>query len=68
MGRRRFHATFILYKTLGYPELGYSVKEISFILNYKSTEHFFSLFKKHTGFTPMEYRSFGRDTEPETGE
>ena len=46
----------------------HSVKEISFILNYKSTEHFFSLFKKHTGFTPMEYRSFGRDTEPETGE
>ena len=23
MGRRRFHAAFILYKTLGYPELGY---------------------------------------------
>ena len=22
MGRRRFHAAFILYKTLGYPELG----------------------------------------------
>ena len=23
MGRRRIHAAFILYKTLGYPELGY---------------------------------------------
>lgn len=47
-----------------------SVKEISFLLSYKSTEHFFSLFKKHTGFTPMEYRSFGRetDTEEETEE
>lgn len=38
----------------------HSVKEIAFMLNYRSTEHFFSLFKKHTGFTPMEYRSFGR--------
>ena len=25
MGRRRIHAAFILYKTLGYPELGYSL-------------------------------------------
>lgn len=41
----------------------YSVKEISFMLDYKTTEHFFSLFKKHTGFTPLEYRSFGRETE-----
>ena len=24
MGRRRIHAAFILYKTLGYPELGYT--------------------------------------------
>ena len=39
-----------------------SVKEISFMLDYKSTEHFFSLFKKRTGFTPLEYRSFGRET------
>ena len=39
-----------------------SVKEISFLLNYRSTEHFFSLFKKHTGFTPLEYRTFGRET------
>lgn len=44
-----------------------SVKEISFMLNYKSTEHFFSLFKKRTGFTPLEYRSFGRETEVESG-
>lgn len=44
-------------------ETSHSVKEISFILDYKSTEHFFSLFKKRTGFTPMEYRSFGRGTE-----
>ena len=33
-----------------------SVKEISFMLDYKSTEHFFSSFKKRTGFTPLEYR------------
>lgn len=38
-----------------------SVKEISYLLGYKSTEHFFSLFKKRTGFTPLEYRSFGRE-------
>ena len=25
MGRRRIHTAFILYKTLGYPELGYSM-------------------------------------------
>lgn len=42
-----------------------SVKEISYQLNYTSTEHFFSLFKKRTGFTPLEYRSFGRETELE---
>lgn len=40
-----------------------SVKEIAFELGYNSTEHFFSLFKKRTGFTPMEYRSYGRETE-----
>jgi AraC-like DNA-binding protein len=37
-----------------------SVKEISFLLDYKSTEHFFSLFKKRTGFTPLEYRAYAR--------
>lgn len=40
-----------------------SVKEISYQLNYTSAEHFFSLFKKHTGLTPFKYRSFGRETE-----
>ncbi|WP_321333580.1 AraC family transcriptional regulator [uncultured Bacteroides sp.] len=42
-----------------------SVKEISFMLDYKSTEHFFSLFKKRTGFTPLEYRSYARGTDSE---
>ncbi|MCD8080820.1 MAG: AraC family transcriptional regulator [Bacteroides sp.] len=46
----------------------HSVKEISFMLDYKSTEHFFSLFKKRTGFTPLEYRSYGRETNAEEGE
>lgn len=40
-----------------------SVKEIAFTLGYKSTEHFFALFKKRTGFTPLQYRSFGRDAD-----
>jgi AraC-like DNA-binding protein len=40
-----------------------SVKEISFMLDYKSTEHFFSLFKKRTGFTPLEYRTYARGCE-----
>jgi AraC-like DNA-binding protein len=38
----------------------HSVKEISYMLDYNSTEHFFSLFKKVTGFTPLEYRAFAR--------
>lgn len=42
-----------------------SAKEISYRLNYRSAEHFFSLFKKHTGFTPLEYRTFGRQTDAE---
>lgn len=40
----------------------HTVKEISYMLDYNSTEHFFSLFKKMTGYTPLEYRSFGRET------
>ena len=36
------------------------VKEICFMLGYTSTEHFSNLFKKNTGFTPLEYRSFGK--------
>jgi len=41
----------------------HTVKEISFMLDYNSTEHFFSLFKKMTGYTPLEYRLFGRETD-----
>lgn len=41
----------------------HSVKEISYMLNYKSAEHFFSLFKKKTGFTPLEYRNYIRGGE-----
>lgn len=40
-----------------------SVKEISYLLGYSSTEHFFGQFKKNTGYTPIEYRSYGRQTE-----
>lgn len=38
----------------------YSVKEIAYSLGYKSTEHFFSIFKKHAGCTPTAYRNYGR--------
>lgn len=44
-------------------ETSHTVKEISFMLDYNSTEHFFSLFKKMTGYTPLEYRCYGRETE-----
>ncbi len=44
----------------------HSVKEIAYMLDYNSTEHFFSLFKKITGFTPMEYRAFARGTDEES--
>lgn len=44
----------------------HTVKEISYMLDYNSTEHFFSLFKKITGFTPLEYRSFARGTDEES--
>lgn len=37
-----------------------SIKEIAYSLGYKSTEHFFSIFKKHTGCTPTAYRNYGR--------
>lgn len=40
---------------------GKPVKEISITLNYESTEHFSTLFKKKTGFTPLEYRHYGRE-------
>ncbi|MDE5690823.1 MAG: AraC family transcriptional regulator [Alistipes sp.] len=39
----------------------YSIKEIAYSLGYKSTEHFFSIFKKHTGYTPTAYRNYGRE-------
>lgn len=38
-----------------------SVKEISYLLNFQSAEYFFAFFKKHTGLTPSEYRSYGRE-------
>ena len=38
-----------------------SVKEILFFLGFQSTEYFFSFFKKRTGLTSLEYRSFGRE-------
>jgi AraC-like DNA-binding protein len=44
-------------------DTSHTVKEISYMLNYNSTEHFFSLFKKITGYTPIEYRCFGRKTD-----
>lgn len=44
-------------------DTSHTVKEISYMLNYNSTEHFFSLFKKLTGYTPIEYRCFGRKTD-----
>jgi AraC-like DNA-binding protein len=41
-------------------ETSRSIKEVSFMLGYRSTGHFSTLFKKRTGFTPVEYRTFGR--------
>lgn len=41
-------------------ETSLSVKEIAYQLNYNSTEHFFSMFKKKTGFTPVAYRNYNR--------
>ena len=37
-------------------ESSYSVKEIAFMLGYKSTEHFNSLFKKYFKLPPLKYR------------
>ncbi|MDD3320493.1 MAG: AraC family transcriptional regulator [Paludibacter sp.] len=44
----------------------HTVKEISYMLDYNSTEHFFSLFKKITGFTPMEYRLYARGSKTDS--
>ena len=41
--------------------VGTSQSVISFFLGFQSTEYFFSFFKKRTGLTPLEYRSFGRE-------
>lgn len=40
-----------------------SVKEIAYQLNYNSTEHFFSIFKRKTKFTPTEYRNQDKRSE-----
>ncbi len=42
-----------------------SIKEIAYSLGYKSTEHFFTIFKKHTGSTPSAYRNYGREQPAE---
>lgn len=44
-------------------DTSHTVKEISYMLDYNSTEHFFSLFKKMTSYTPLEYRCLGRKTD-----
>ncbi len=41
----------------------FSVKEVAYMLNYKSSEHFFAIFKKKTGYTPLEYRAHIRGCE-----
>lgn len=41
-------------------ETNYSIKEISYELNFSSYEYFLSFFKKRVGFTPVEYRNSGR--------
>ncbi|MDD4992795.1 MAG: AraC family transcriptional regulator [Paludibacter sp.] len=38
-------------------ETAYSIKEISFMLKFSSSEHFYKLFKKSTGSTPKEFRT-----------
>lgn len=38
----------------------YTVKEISYELNFSSYEYFLSFFKKRVGHTPIEYRNLGR--------
>jgi AraC-like DNA-binding protein len=41
-------------------ETNYSIKEISYELNFSSYEYFLSFFKKRVGVTPMDYRNSGR--------
>jgi AraC-like DNA-binding protein len=45
-------------------ETAYSVKEISYCLNYQTAENFVTMFKTQTGYTPTEYRKFSRQLEP----
>jgi len=37
-----------------------TIAEIAFAVGYQDTSHFGSLFRKHTGITPMDYRSLVR--------
>ncbi len=39
----------------------HSIKVISYMLDYNSAEHFYALFKKLTGYTPIEYRSYASE-------
>lgn len=41
-------------------ETDFSIKEISYELNFSSYEYFLSFFKKRVGSTPLEYRNSGR--------
>jgi len=43
-------------------ETNYLTKEISFMLQYGSTDHFATVFKKATGITPKEFRQAHLDT------
>ncbi len=40
-----------------------SIKEIAFALNFKSTEHFYTTFKRVTGYTPNAYRKISTPTK-----
>lgn len=39
------------------------VKEIAFEMGYENEDYFFTAFRKHTGMTPKEYRTFTRGGE-----
>lgn len=44
-------------------ETNMSVKEVAFKLNFNTSEHFFSIFKRKTRYTPTEYRNQGVSDE-----
>ncbi|MBE6203740.1 MAG: AraC family transcriptional regulator [Alistipes sp.] len=46
------HAQYLLTNT------NEPIKEIAFMLSFKSTEHFYTTFKRVTGYTPNAYRKF----------